>query len=135
MVEKTRIRAPIAGTVLQVNAKVGEIASPSPDQPLVLLADVSVLRVRAELDERDISLVHIGQPVVIRADAFSGREFEGKVASIAQFVGPGGNTSRGPRKLTDVDVMEVIVDLLNPGPLKIGMQVDVYFRNGKPPSH
>jgi hypothetical protein len=42
---------------------------------------------------------------------------------------PGGNTSRGPRKLTDVDVMEVIVDLPNPATLKIGMQVDVYFRN------
>jgi HlyD family secretion protein len=129
MLEKTRIRAPIAGTVLQVNAKVGEIATPSPDQPLVVMANVSSLRVRAELDERDISLVRVGQPVIVRANAFSGREFAGKVASIAQIVGPGGNTSRGPRKLTDVDVVEVIVDLPDPGPLKIGMQVDVYFRN------
>jgi HlyD family secretion protein len=129
VLEKTRIRAPIAGTVLQVNAKVGEIATPSPDQPLVVMANVSSLRVRAELDERDISLVRVGQPVVVRANAFSEREFAGKVASIAQIVGPGGNTARGPRKLTDVDVVEVIVDLPDPGPLKIGMQVDVYFRN------
>ena len=129
MLEKTRIRAPIAGTVLQVNAKVGEVATPSPDQPLVLMANVSSLRVRAELDERDISLVRVGQPVVVRANAFRGREFEGKVASIAQIVGPGGNTARGPRKLTDVDVVETIVDLPDPGSLKIGMQVDVYFRN------
>lgn len=130
MLEKTRIRAPIAGTVLQVNAKVGEIATPSPDQPLVVMADMSSLRVRAELDERDISQVRVGQPVVVRANAFSGREFAGKVAAIAQFVGSGGNASRGPRKLTDVDVVEVIVDLPDPGPLKIGMQADVYFRNG-----
>ena len=129
MLEKTRIRAPIAGTVLQVNASVGEIATPSPDQPLVVMADVSSLRVRAELDERDIGLVRVGQQVVVRANAFSGREFAGKVASIAQIVGPGGNTSRGPRKLTDVDVVETIVDLPDPGPLKIGMQVDVYFRS------
>lgn len=134
-VEKTRIRAPIAGTVLQVPAKIGQIATPSPDQPLVLMADVSALRVRAELDERDIGLVRIGQPVVVRANAFRGREFEGKVASIAQIVGPGGNSSRGPRKLTDVDVVEVIIDLTNPGPLTIGMQADVYFRNGSPQSH
>ena len=129
MLEKTRIRAPIAGTVLQVNAKVGEIATPSPDQPLVVMADMSSLRVRAELDERDISQVRVGQPVVVRANAFSGREFAGKVAAIAQFVGSGGSASRGPRKLTDVDVVEVIVDLPDPGPLKIGMQADVYFRN------
>ena len=134
-VEKTRIRALIAGTVLQVPAKIGEIATPSPDQPLVLMADVSALRVRAELDERDIGLVRVGQPVVVRANAFRGHEFEGKVASIAQIVGPGGNSSRGPRKLTDVDVVEVIIDLTNPGPLTIGMQADVYFRNGSPQSH
>jgi HlyD family secretion protein len=134
-VEKTRIRAPIAGTVLQVQAKVGEIATPSPDQPLVLMADVSALRVRAELDERDLGLVRVGQRVVVRANAFRGREFEGKVASIAQIVGPGGTSSRGPRKLTDVDVVEVTVDLTDPGPLTIGMQVDVYFRNGSPQSH
>ena len=48
--EKTRIRAPIAGTVLQVQAKTGEIASPS-------VGDRSRLRVRAEVDERDIGKV------------------------------------------------------------------------------
>ncbi len=136
MFEKTRIRAPIAGTVLQVNAKVGEIATPSPDQTLVLMADLSSLRVRAELDERDIAMVRVGQRVVVRANAFRGRDFEGKVVSIARIVGPAGASSRGPRKLTDVDVVEVTVDLINPGPLAIGMQVDVYFRNeGAPQSN
>jgi len=136
MIEKTRIRAPIAGTVLQVQAKVGEIATPSPDQTLVLMADTSSLRVRAELDERDIGMVGVGQRVVVRANAFRGRDFEGKVASIARIVGPAGASLRGPRKLSDVDVVEVTVDLTDPGPLAIGMQVDVYFRNeGAPQSN
>ncbi|MGB7831505.1 MAG: biotin/lipoyl-binding protein, partial [Xanthobacteraceae bacterium] len=38
--QKTRIRAPIAGSVLQVRARVGEMAIPLPDQWLVLLGDV-----------------------------------------------------------------------------------------------
>jgi HlyD family secretion protein len=129
MVEKTRIRAPLAATVLQVNAKVGELAPPTPEPPLVLLGDLSALRVRAELDERDIGQIKVGQQVMVRANAFRGREFEGRVASIAQIVGPGGIASRGPRKLTDVDVLEVVIDLTDPGPLKDGMQVDVYFRH------
>ena len=54
-IEKMTVRAPIAGSVLQVNAKAGELAAPSSTQPLVLLGDVSALRVRAELDERDLA--------------------------------------------------------------------------------
>jgi len=42
--EKMMIRAPIAGTVLKVNVKVGELATPSSEQPLVVLGDVSALR-------------------------------------------------------------------------------------------
>jgi HlyD family secretion protein len=126
--QKTRIRAPFDGTVLQIRAKAGETVVPSPDQWLVLLADVSTLRVRAELDERDFSKVRVGQKVVVRANAFPDREFEGKVQSIARYVGPGRLSSPGQRnKLTDIDVMEVVIDLTDPGPLAVGMQVDAYF--------
>ncbi|CAL8978509.1 Multidrug resistance protein MdtN [Rhodoplanes serenus] len=126
--EKTRLRAPIDGTVLQVAARRGELAAPSAEAPLVVLGDLSGLRVRAELDERDIAQVRVGQAVVVRANAFQGRDFAGTVASIAQTVGPGGMAARGPRRQADIDVLEVVVDLADPGPLKVGMQVDVYFR-------
>jgi HlyD family secretion protein len=130
--EKMTIRAPIAGAVLQVNAKSGELAAPSAAQPLVLLGDVSALRVRAELDERDLGEVRVGQPVLVRAAAFRGREFEGKVSFIAPIVEPGRINARGQRSLTDVDVVEVLVDLAEPGPLAVGMKVDVYFRPDAP---
>ena len=54
MLDKTRIRAPIAGTVLQINAKLGELVAPSPELPLVVMGDMSVVRVRAEVDEPDV---------------------------------------------------------------------------------
>lgn len=126
-VDKMTIRAPIAGTVLRVNVKVGETAMPSSPQPLLLIGDVSALRVRAELDDRDVGNIKVGQPVVIRATAFPDREISGKVASVAPTVGPASSVARGPRNPTDVDVAEVLIDLTNPGPLASGMQVDVYF--------
>jgi HlyD family secretion protein len=46
--EKLTIRSPIAGTVLQVNVKVGEVAAPTASQPLIVLGDASRLRVRAD---------------------------------------------------------------------------------------
>jgi HlyD family secretion protein len=130
--EKTRIRAPLAGTVLQVQAKVGELAVPASEHPLVLLGDVSALRVRAELDERDFVKVRVGQHVLVRAHAFRDREFQGRVSSIAQYVEAGRMTSAEQRKLSDIDVAEVIVELTDPGPLVVGMQVDAYFSSQTP---
>lgn len=126
--EKLMIRAPINGTVLQVNGKAGELASPSSSQPLVVLGDVSALRVRAELDERDFGDIKIGQAALVRTSAFRGREIAGKVSSIAPIVDAGRINLRGQRSMTDVNVVEVVVDLVETGPLAVGMKVDVYFR-------
>jgi HlyD family secretion protein len=126
-IEKLIVRAPITGSVLQVNAKPGELASPSAPQPLVIIGDTSALRVRAELDERDVGAVKVGQSAVVRASAFPGRDFAGKVSAIAPVVEPGRSAARGQRNLTDVDVAEVMVDLAEPGSLVVGMKVDVYF--------
>jgi HlyD family secretion protein len=126
--ERTRIRSPIDGTVLQVMAKVGELAAPSSPQPLIVLGDISALQVRAELDERDVGKVSVGQPVVISTDAFRGKEFSGKVASIAPMVQARRINSFGSRSLTNSDATEVLIDLSKPGPLMVGMQVNVYFQ-------
>src|SRR5581483_720990 len=39
-------------------------------------------RIAAEIDEEDVSQVRPGQKVLIRADAFAGRTFEGTVTSV-----------------------------------------------------
>jgi HlyD family secretion protein len=129
--EKTRIRAPIDGSVLQVDAKKGELAMPTSEAALMVVGDVSALRVRAELDEQYLEKMRVGQRVMVRTAAFAGREFDGKVSSVARIVGPERINSRGPRKFNDVDVLEVVVDLSNPGPLVVGEQVDVYFSSDR----
>ena len=90
------------------------------------------LRLRAELDERDFGGIKIGQTVLVRSAAFREREFAGKVLSIAPIVQSSRISSRDQRNLTDVSVAEVIVDLAEPGPLTVGMKVDVYFRRDNP---
>jgi HlyD family secretion protein len=125
--ERTRIRAPSNGTVLQLNARVGETVAPS-EIPLVVVGDVSSLRVRAEFEEREIGKVHVGQGAVIRSDAFPGKDFEGSVSSIARSLGPSKLGQRGPRRPTDIDVLEVIIDLTGEPPLLPGMRVDVFLK-------
>lgn len=128
------VRAPMAATVLQVNVRAGELASPSAPQPLVVLGDVSKLRVRAEIDERDYGEIRVGHQVVVRSPAFRGRDVAGTVSAIAPIIEAGRIGGRGQRNLTDVNVAEVVIDLAERGPLAVGMKVDVYFsRDGAQP--
>lgn len=127
--ERTRVRAPIDATVLQVLARAGETAAPSADGVLVVLGDLTKLRVRAEVEERDAPKVRVGQRVVVQADAFPGRNFEGTVASLGQALGASKLGQRGPRRPTDVDVLEVMIDLADASTRPLpGMRVDVFFR-------
>jgi HlyD family secretion protein len=126
--ERTRIRAASPGTALQVNAKVGETATPSPETPLVTVGDLSALRVRAEIEERDIGKLRVGQAAILRSDAFPGKDFEGKIATLGQALGPSRLGQRGPRKPTDVDMLEIVIDLIGQPPLLPGMRVDVYLK-------
>lgn len=128
-IERTRIRAPSGGSVLNVWAKVGEVAVASPDAPIVLLGDVSSMRVRTEVEERASVKVRVGQKAVVRSDAYPGQDFTGTVTSVAPALGPQRITSRGPRKPNDIEVLEVMVVLDGQPPLLTGMRVDVYFRD------
>jgi HlyD family secretion protein len=130
--DRTRIRAPAAGSILQLQARVGETVAPSPEAPLVVMGDVSALRVRAEFEERDLGKVKLGQAAVVRSDAFPGQDFEGKVSSLAQSLGPSKLGQRGPRRPTDVDVLEVLIDLTGRPPLLPGMRVDVFLKAQAP---
>lgn len=126
--ERTRLRSPIEGTVLQVNARTGELATPSPEQVQLVVGDLSSLRIRAEVEERDIPKVRVGQAVVVRTDAFPSREFTGRVVAMAQTLAPARLTQRGPRRPSDQDTLEATVEV-DPGSLLLpGMRVDVLFR-------
>ncbi len=126
--ERARIRAPQDGTILQLAATQGENVAPSPENVLLVLGDVSSLRVKAEIEERDIGKIRIGQAVVVRSDAFPGRDFEGRVASFAQALSLSKLGQKGPRKMNDVDVLDVTIDVLGQTPLLPGMRVDTFLK-------
>jgi len=124
--EKTRVRAPFAGTILQAPLHVGEVVVRGRERPLAMLADLSRLRVRADLDERNRGQVFVGQAVLVRSESFTGTA-KGKVASIAPALVPA-QAAAGTRRRTQAgSVVEVLVEIADPSRLMPGMQVDVYF--------
>ena len=52
-----RIRSPIDATVLELNAKTGEMAGFASENSLLVLGDTASLQVRAEVEERDVSRI------------------------------------------------------------------------------
>ncbi|WP_072396497.1 efflux RND transporter periplasmic adaptor subunit [Hyphomicrobium sp. CS1GBMeth3] len=128
-IERTRVRAPADGSILNVWAKVGELSAPSLEAPLLLFGDISSLQVRAEVEERDVTKIRMGQRVIVRADAFPDKDFEGVVTQVAPALGSPRIISRGPRRPNDVEVLEVLISLNGSPPLLTGMRVDAFFRN------
>jgi multidrug resistance efflux pump len=74
------LHAPVDGTVSRVPAHVGEIANPG--EVLLTLATLDPLKLTLYVREVDLSLVSVGQPLVITADPFPRRTFPGTVTSI-----------------------------------------------------
>ncbi len=109
--EKCQVRAPIAGTILKVITKTGEAYSTFLPHPLFTIADESVRRVRAEVDERDINNVKLGQSVIVTADGFPGEKFEGRVIEISHSMRAKSVLSDDPSQKVDRDVLEVLIEL------------------------
>jgi len=128
LLDRTRVRAPIAGTVLQVNARLGELAAPSVEAPLVVMGDMSIVRVRAEVDEADVNKIKKDQRAFVKNTAYPNKEYDGKVVELSPSLALPRMGSRGARRATDVEVMEVLIDLEGSVPLLPGMRVDVFFR-------
>ncbi len=122
--EKCDVRAPISGTVFKVMTRAGEPYTTLLPHPLFTIADDSVRRVRAEVDERDIGKVKLGQVSSITADAFPGQTFEGHVVEISRGMVPKSVLSDDPTQKVDREVLEVVIELGgNSSPLPVGLRV------------
>ncbi len=125
---KCMVKAPLAGTVLRCYLKPGEAVSTVFPQPIVSLADTSRLRVRAEVDERDIGRISPGQRAVIFADAFPDKRFAGKVSRVGELMGRKKVRTGNPAEKSDRDVLEVFVDLEEAREhLVVGLRTTVQF--------
>ena len=61
-IERTTVRAPIDGHVLQVNVRPGEYVGTLPGQSLMMLGDLTMYHVRVDIDEHDIPRFRPGSP-------------------------------------------------------------------------
>jgi HlyD family secretion protein len=121
------IRAPYAGEILQVKARVGEYYSPGASEPLLVLGDTSKLRVRMDVDERDVAKIALGKTAFVTADAFGDKKYCGKVAEIGRRMGRKNIRTDEPTERLDTKILEVVVDLDDAEGLVPGLRVTSYI--------
>ena len=82
--EHTVIRAPIDGIVISRLVDVGQTVAASLQAPelFVIAADLTKMRVIANIDESDVGRIRPNQRVTFTVDAYPGDEFEGSVSQI-----------------------------------------------------
>jgi HlyD family secretion protein len=83
---RTRIVAPIAGTVLTRRAEVGQIASPGGDA-LFRVASGGEVEMRGQIAEQDLAQVKVGQAATVYLTGLA-RPFEGKVRLLGAIIDP-----------------------------------------------
>lgn len=85
---KTKIKAPISGTVLKVNARLGELPKGPAGSPLVIMCDMSRPRALLEVDEYDALRIAIGQPCELTTDGMDGVIARGTITEIEARMAP-----------------------------------------------
>jgi HlyD family secretion protein len=83
---RTRIVAPIAGTVLTRRAEVGQIANPGGDA-LFRIASNGEVEMRGQLAEQDLAQVKVGDPASVQITGLA-QSFPGKVWLLGAIIDP-----------------------------------------------
>src|SRR6266550_6686838 len=123
----TKVRAPLAGTIITKNVELGTvISSPTTDVGggtlLFKMANLDTVQIRALVDETDIGKVSSGLLTTITVDAYPNRPFEGSVLKVE----PQATVQQ------NVTMFNVLIRIPNPNHLlKPGMNTEVEIHVGR----
>ena len=118
LLEKTTIRAEVAGTVLTRNVEPGDLVQPG--RVLFEIARAGDTEVLVPVDEKNLEVLALGQPAMCVADAFPARPFPATVS----FIAPSVDAQRG-----SVDIRLAVSPV--PDFLRQDMTVSVNVETGR----
>ncbi|MGA3070617.1 MAG: efflux RND transporter periplasmic adaptor subunit, partial [Terracidiphilus sp.] len=116
------LHAPYAGVITVRQAELGEVVAPG--SPVVTLADLDHIWLRAYIAETDLGSIHWGQEATVTTDTYPGKQYHGRISFIsssAEF------TPKSVQTYTErvTLVYRIKIDIDNPNrELKPGMPAD-----------
>jgi multidrug efflux pump subunit AcrA (membrane-fusion protein) len=131
--DKTTVRAPIAGRVLKLNLRLGEFAPAGAlASPLVVLGAVDPLHVRVDVDETEAHRLTREAPAVAQLRGNAAIKSALVLVRAEPQVIPKRNLSgAGVGERVDVRVLQLVYRIADPAfPGHVGQQVDVFIAAG-----
>lgn len=105
--EASRLIAPANGTVLKVFVRQGEVAV---NQPLMQIGDLTRMECLAEVNDRLVRQVRVGQRATIRSAAFP-RDLSGTVRDVSPVVGTSTLPNPNPLAMVDTKTVDVRIEI------------------------
>ncbi len=102
LIPVTTITSPLAGVVTKQEASPGEVIESA--TALFTIADLSAVWVQAEVYEKDLGRLRIGQSALITVDTYPNQPFKGKVTYVSDFLDPRTRTARVRCEVPNSDV-------------------------------
>jgi HlyD family secretion protein len=121
----TILRAPSTGVITVRQAELGEVVAPG--SPVITLADLDHIWLRAYIAETDLGSIHWGQEATVTTDTYPGKQYHGRISFIssnAEFTPKSVQTNKERVTL----VYRIKIDIDNPNhELKPGMPADAHI--------
>ncbi len=123
------VRAPIDGTVLQINVRMGEYALAGTSlQGLIVMGQLQPLHVRVDIDEADVPRYNAGGTVTASLRGESDRTMQLSFVRLEPLVVPKRALSGQATERVDTRVMQVIYAIEKAsGTVRPGQQIDVFI--------
>jgi HlyD family secretion protein len=130
MLGYTTLRAPFSGVILTRQTELGEVMQPG--TPVVTIADLDHVWLRAYVAETDLGRIRWGQAATVETDTYAGKAYPGLISFIsseAEFTPKSVETHKERVTL----VYRIKIDVENPRhELKPGMPADATIQLGPP---
>lgn len=130
LIERLTVRAPIAGTVLQVNVRAGEyVATLGGTTAPLVLGDIDDVQVRADVDEQVAPRVKPGRRAIGYLKGDTAHPIEMTFVRIEPYVIPKKSLTGASTERVDTRVLQVIFTFPNKPdrPVYVGQQMDLYI--------
>jgi HlyD family secretion protein len=125
----TVLRAPFSGVIVERQTELGEVMQPG--TPVVTLADLDHVWLRAYVSETDLGRIRWGQPATVTTDTYPGKKYPGRISFIssnAEFTPKSVETHQERVTL----VYRIKIDIENSNhELKPGMPADAVIKLGR----
>ncbi|MGP8191396.1 MAG: HlyD family secretion protein [Methylovirgula sp.] len=122
----TTLSAPFDGVIMVRQAELGEVSLPG--APVVTLADLDHIWLRAYINEQDIGKVRYGESAIVTTDTYPGKKYRGRISFIASNAEFTAKTVESHAERVSL-VYRIKIDIYNPThELVPGMPADAHIQ-------